>query len=69
MPAPRLHIFSVTPTGDLGYDTKRPRYRVVCSVCKVVLHESTTGISVWIAKHVAGEKCAYERPLREGETP
>lgn len=34
--------FTVTPTGETGFHTGRPRYRVVCDACCEEVHESTT---------------------------
>ena len=37
------HLFVVTATKELGCDTGRRRYRVVCRTCRVVVHPATTG--------------------------
>lgn len=37
------HLFVVTATDELGCDTGRRRYRVVCRSCRVVVHPATTG--------------------------
>lgn len=46
------HRVSMTPTGDVGCDSKRPRYFVGCGTCGKVLHENTTGPAVRIVEHV-----------------
>ena len=64
------HLLSikVAPSGDVA-GSGRVRQRVVCTVCRVVLHESTTGARSWIRDHMLGRECAYQRPLRDGEAP
>ena len=47
------HILACTPTGDVGSDSGRPRFKVECLTCNEVLHENTTGPSVRIESHVA----------------
>jgi hypothetical protein len=37
------HRYLVTPTGESGINTGRPRYRVECLSCGELLHEATTG--------------------------
>lgn len=46
------HRFSVTSTGDVGCDSKRPRYFVGCGTCGSVLHENTTGAETRIVGHL-----------------
>lgn len=37
------HLFVVTAMKELGCDTGRRRYRVICRSCAVVVHPATTG--------------------------
>jgi hypothetical protein len=37
------HLFVITATKELGRDTGRRRYRVVCRTCAIVVHPATTG--------------------------
>jgi hypothetical protein len=37
------HLFVITATTELGCDTGRRRYRVICRSCAVVVHPATTG--------------------------
>lgn len=46
------HIFASTPTGDVGFDSGRPRFKVECLTCKEILHENTTGPSARIESHM-----------------
>ena len=47
-----LHPFyEIKPTGDVGCDTGRTRFRVVCNRCKKVLHPNTTWPTAWIENH------------------
>lgn len=43
--------YEVTATGDMGCDTFRDRFRVVCKRCNKVLHENTTGPECRIKDH------------------
>lgn len=36
-------LFIRYTTGQIGFNTGRPRYRVVCCSCQVEVHEATTG--------------------------
>ena len=65
------HLLQIkkTPTGDKGIHTGRPRYRVTCTACKMVLHENTTGPGVRSTDHLSGRNGGYARPLRDGEEP
>ena len=44
----------------------RPRYRVECHTCKVVVHEATTGPLFPLQEHWNGQR-GYERPMTEEE--
>lgn len=46
------HIFASTPTGDVGIDSGRPRFKVECLTCNECLHENTTGPSLRIESHI-----------------
>lgn len=46
------HAFVVTPTGESGIHTDRPRYRVQCTTCGEVVHEGTTGVEWNIKAHL-----------------
>jgi hypothetical protein len=37
------HLFVITATKELGCDTGRRRYRVICRSCGLVVHPATTG--------------------------
>jgi hypothetical protein len=37
------HLFITTATNEVGCDTGRRRYRVVCRSCRVLVHPATTG--------------------------
>lgn len=37
------HVLAVTATREVGRDTGRRRYRVICRTCRVVVHPATTG--------------------------
>jgi len=37
------HEFRATATSELGIQSGRVRYRLVCATCEVVVHEGTTG--------------------------
>ena len=37
------HLFIITATKEVGCDTGRRRYRVVCRSCRVIVHPQTTG--------------------------
>jgi hypothetical protein len=46
------HLFVITATDELGCDTGRRRYRVVCRSCRVVVHPATTGPRQNMETHV-----------------
>jgi len=46
------HVLAVTATRELGRDTLRRRYRVICRTCRVVVHPATTGPREQMATHV-----------------
>lgn len=46
------HHMRVTATAELGCDTGRRRYRVVCRSCRVVVHPATTGPHAQMDTHV-----------------
>ena len=46
------HAFVITATAELGCDTGRRRYRVVCRSCDVVVHPATTGPQSNMETHV-----------------
>lgn len=50
------HIFVSAPTGDIGFDSGRPRFKVECLTCNTVLHENTTGPSARIDSHMRSHK-------------
>ena len=54
--------FILEPTGETGLHSGRPRYRVECTVCGVLVHEATTGPSQAVEAHFAG-KDYYAVPL------
>ena len=46
-----VHDYNITPTGDSGMNSGRPRYRVVCTTCNEVLHENTTSPEAQQQRH------------------
>jgi len=46
------HLCTVTATPQLGCDSGRRRYRVVCRTCRVVVHPATTGPREQMSSHV-----------------
>lgn len=46
------HLFAVTATREVGCDTGRRRYRVICRACRVVVHPATTGPYQQMNMHV-----------------
>ena len=46
------HLCAVTATREVGCDTGRRRYRVVCRTCRVVVHPATTGPREQMDMHV-----------------
>lgn len=46
------HLFVVTATREVGCDTGRRRYRVVCRTCRLVAHPATTGPRHMMDSHV-----------------
>jgi len=36
------HSFQLTPTGETAFHSSRPRYRVECETCNVIVHPGTT---------------------------
>lgn len=50
------HAFVVTPTGESGIHTGRPRYRVRCETCDVLVHTGTTSVEANVEHHLAGSK-------------
>ena len=46
------HTFVLLDTGEDGLHSGRPRYRVTCKTCDVVVHEGTTGPREMIARHL-----------------
>lgn len=61
------HTIAITPTQEEGIHSGRPRYRVICHTCQLILHRGTTGPNVWVRQHMDGESCAYAEPLVESE--
>lgn len=51
------HTFVVTPIGEFGVHTGRPRYRVRCATCGVVVHEATTGVEQNVELHLRARLC------------
>ena len=56
------HDIRVTNTGTVGCDTGRPYYRLVCSICRVVIHDSTNDPGLRLTQHLRGIP-AYDRPM------
>jgi len=48
----RGHEFAVTPTGDTGVNSGRPRHRVECRTCKTVEHENTNWAASCVLQHL-----------------
>jgi hypothetical protein len=46
------HEFAVTPTGEIGRDSMRARFRVECLTCGKVEHENTTGPATRVVEHL-----------------
>ena len=46
------HLCVVKATKEIGCDTGRRRYRVVCRTCQVIVHPATTGPQEQIEAHV-----------------
>jgi ribosomal protein S27E len=59
----------ISDTGEVGCDTGRPRYRVACLTCGIVIHEATTGPMQRLEQHLRDDDPLGARPLREGEEP
>lgn len=57
------HTFTVKKTGDIGMNSGRPRYRVVCETCNELLHENTTGPSQHLAWHLREARRKTQRGL------
>ena len=53
--------FRIAPTGEDGMHTGRSRYLVICCDCQEVLHQSTTGPSVHIRRHISDA----HQPIKE----
>lgn len=54
--------FSMSPSGEYGFNSGRPRYKVECRTCGVVLHESTTGPMERVNQHL-------KERARDGNVP
>ena len=58
------HRIVIEPTGETGLSSGRPRYRVICEPCGVIIHSGTTAPDVRVGEHLSGEP-GYEVSLVE----
>jgi len=61
-----VHNMRITATGGEGFNTGRPRYRVECLTCRLVVHEATTGPVSRVTSHFEG-RSSYDRPMTKEE--
>lgn len=57
-----LHEVHIIPTGEESLHSTRPRYRMVCATCNVVIHPGTNGPLVRLGAHLDGNDIPYEAP-------
>ncbi len=62
------HDLHIKDTGEIAANTGRALYRVVCTGCRILVHEGTTAPHVRVREHLNGDK-GYERPLVDGVDP
>lgn len=60
------HLMTITPLAESSIHTGRPRYRVDCLACRVVVHEATNAPDIRVREHLEGKE-GYSRPMNAAE--